>query len=678
MTRNRIGLLVALVTVTVTNASLFFRRWKENSLSEIPQIIKLPDATSILSGIILGLFLKTLFFQVKGKHWGSALSLIAGAIVVALAIHSIPVLSGLGTPTTLLLGLGFAFSLVAYSFKESDTPETSKNLPFSFLLFFAASLNFYLLVGPYSTHLPSFIQSNPEEFGINLQRFYYTSTNPEMAPVLVLMRAIINGLLPAPTINAMALCSMLIVCFGLGLTATVARMVCGPVWGWAFLALAWSDQWISALALNSGTIAMPIVTTTTMLLVITWATLRPATPLSRREALTLGITLMGLTIFSLYSYSAARFAWSAGSGLLGLILIARRVLRPNTQSLRALSYMALPSIFVIFSIWLIIFGANTTNFKSQLFIGPLPSAFIKDRATDPRKYISVHDNDVPIWWGTGRVINDNVSVYYQRTPSEIVAKALELLTKLAGGPPTRPEVPLLALIGIILGITSSHGSRRRVTAVIGTYALISVAPYIIGQDLSAYRRACGSNMVVSLLAVMAFSFHGRSGALKALSIAPVLFLAFAKAPVELTPLLNYSFFDPACISCQGGGNVIVKPLFNNPTYQSVRQRPIHFAIPLGRASKAFRLCMKDAIRSWEVLSESPNAKVLEVPADKFMDAIAQLPRGDIIVTLCGNPSSPTYELHTICVGTSEMAKTLAEIPQGGVEKNALWVISERK
>lgn len=88
--------------------------------------------------------------------------------------------------------------------------------------------------------------------------------------------------------------------------------------------------------------------------------------------------------------------------------------------------------------------------------------------------------------------------------------------------------------------------------------------------------------------------------------------------------------------------------------------------------------MKDAIRSWEVLSESPNAKVLEVPADKFMDAIAQLPRGDIIVTLCGNPSSPTYELHTICVGTSEMTKTLAEIPQGGVEKNALWVISERK
>lgn len=144
------------------------------------------------------------------------------------------------------------------------------------------------------------------------------------------------------------------------------------------------------------------------------------------------------------------------------MLLLRGAIQCNLRGITASVLIAAPSVVLIGYIWAIIFHGDTAHFQSQLFIGPLSEHVITDRAAYTRKYIEVHDNDIPIWWGTGRLVDANASVYWKRSPREVATKTLSLLKELGATPPFRLEIPILAFIAVFIGLTSRDKKRRTI------------------------------------------------------------------------------------------------------------------------------------------------------------------------------------------------------------------------
>lgn len=664
---------ILITALTLLNVYFFFQRWGESPWYWLQAIVPYVQISSVLSGIVVGIFTVCFIQQLRERRWFSLVPLIVGATTVgALMTHTIAY-GKLATPSQTSFIVGIILGVLGYNWKDAPAPKKPKHLARSVALFFAASLNFYLLTAPGSTHLPSILQDSPE--GTNLQRFYYASIHSDSAPVYRWMRGAINFFLPAPSINGTALCSMITASLGIALTAGAVQMAGGALWAWIFLLLAWFDQWGFALAVNPGTIAMSIITVATMLFTVTWALVRDNSPLKRRESILIGLAMMLLSIFSLYSYSAARFAWATGSAILGAVLISRGILRPNLAGARSVALMAAPSVIFIASIWALIFHGDTDRFKAQLFIGPLASNFISDRATDTRKYIEVHDNDMPIWLGTGRLVDANATVYWKRSIGEVAEKAFSLLSKLSEAPPLKIEIPTIAFIAVFVGLASRQWERRAIAGVWGLFAIIAFSPYIIAQDLSAYRRACSANIIFAALATLLFAFRSRTGAGVILSALPLLGVAIAKAPIELAPLAGYGFIDPPCVVCQGQINL--KPLINDPEFKKIVGRNLHFVVYQDHGTISYKRCISEAFSSWEWKSLAPRTNVLAPSAGPFRASLEPLPAGDIIIVSCPRLRPATAELSDICEGKNDLVKTLAVVEQIPIERNAFWVFAER-
>lgn len=288
---------ISIALLTVLNLFAFFYRWTTSAWSSISEIVPYVQTSSILSGIATGIVLLCVVQLVREQRWIGILLISLCAATLAVLMRNTISLGKLATPIWPSFFVGMLVGLFCYSLKEAPSPPKPKNLFTSVAFFSLASFNFYLLTAPYSTHLPSIIQDSAE--GTNLQRFYYGSIHSEIAPVYRWMRGLINSLLPAPTINATALCSMLTASLGLALIAAAVQMVGGTAWAWAFLLLAWVDQWAYALAVNPGTVAMTIITIATMLFIVTWILTSKESPLLKREALPIGLALMFLTILLL-------------------------------------------------------------------------------------------------------------------------------------------------------------------------------------------------------------------------------------------------------------------------------------------------------------------------------------------------------------------------------------------
>lgn len=277
------------------------------------------------------------------------------------------------------------------------------------------------------------------------------------------------------------------------------------------------------------------------------------------------------------------------------MLLLRGAIQCNLRGITASVLIAAPSVVLIGYIWAIIFHGDTAHFQSQLFIGPLSEHVITDRAAYTRKYIEVHDNDIPIWWGTGRLVDANASVYWKRSPREVATKTLSLLKELGATPPFRLEIPILAFIAVFIGLTSRDKKRRTIAAVWGLFAIIAFAPYLIAQVLSAYRRGCPPNVLFTALATLLFAFRTRSSGAQRLSVLPVIGFAIMRAPTELSPLLDYSFIDPPCVVCQ----VHVKPLVNHLEFRKLANRNLHFVVHQDHGTHGYYRCISEAISSWE-------------------------------------------------------------------------------
>ena len=660
--------------ISFLNLRYFLSRWAEAPLNGLPEPFSVREISSSALGLGLAAALLSMLEQLRRRRGIAALMI---PLVVAPSIWacvSLKCFSDIFPPIQNFVVAGAVLGVLCLRLRESNSELEGSQGLCSFWHFTLASFNFFLLVAPFTNLVPSYTQDSVNPLP-SLHGFYYGSVHSDISPISVLFRAVINFFFIDPSINATAITSMVLVSLGLGFGALATQYMFGTVWGWLFLMTAWTDRWILSSAVASSIIGMPVLSTAMVLFLCVWALTRRAGLLSWKETWLLA-ALNGLgVVYNLYAYSAARMPWIAGSLITAGILLHRRAVRPDLDGLKKGITAIAPAIIALVAIWFFIFDRDTTLFKSQIFISPKPASIIKDINDYPHKLIAINDNDVPIWWGTGRPETINVNLYWPRTPREIFDKMAWFMGELALGVPMAAYLLLLGAISLIVGLASPLPQRRKFVLLLASFGVFSFAPFILAQDIAAYRRGLATELVLLLAVVSLFAFQSRRGVLKFVSVALCASFAVIKAPSEYQPLFGETFFGESCSVCQG--SIVIRRLINDPLYTEVAKRPLRILLR-GRSLPLFYgKCGALALESNEMKTLSPNASELVAETGTLAEAFAALKTGEIFVASCVNPRGNDAELNTICDGRSLFGKTLGMIPSSHEGLNMWWVLVEK-
>lgn len=674
MVKRLVGLALLLVA-TGLNMRLFFGRWAELPHQPLPEIVSQAQIASVVGGFAAAAVVLTIVGLLWMRRWMFAALLAVLSAAVVAVMHGAPAFAPLFSPVRELALGGAIAALICLQLRESEEPAQERPLGWSFVLLALASLNFFLLCGPYSSHLPSYVQDSVDP-PPTLRVFYYGSVHSDLSIVSICIRHVINWFFPYPSINATAVSSMLYVSLGLAMCGIALQMMFGGVWAWVFLALAWTDRWLFASAISSSIIGHPVLSTAFAVLLCAWAIVRRPGLLTWSEASALAcINAVGL-LYNLYSYSAARMPWLVGSAMAAAILLCRRAVRLNLDGIAKVGATVIPSAVILVAIWATIFERDTDRFKSQIFISPKMSNLIKDVNDYPVKVYPIHDNDIPIWWGTGRPEGENVSVYWRRSPREILEKLGWIMKEISAVPPLPAPVIILAVLGAIVGITSSHAKRRWFTAVVLVMGGLSFATFVLAQDPSAYRRGVPTNLLVFCSVVSLFAMKARGRLLKPLAALPCLALAVAKAPEELNVLANETFYSPVCIACQS--HVNFRGLVNDPAYAAVAGRPIRIIISGKGIAPVVTRCASTAIESNEFRSMSPQASEFRLAEGESVEAgFSRLAPGEVLLVACTPASVQEPDMKALCSGQPAFGRFLGQFPKSRENISSWWIIIER-
>jgi hypothetical protein len=655
----------ALLLLTFANLRLFLSRWSELPVTKVTNLLSERELSSAILGITLGAALALLIS--KTTRFKVLPLLLLPASIAAFLWRLWPIQSfGAMFPSTIIfVAVAAALGLLAFSIKETEI-EPKQSSPFSsFFLYTLASLNFFFLISPFTSYPPSYVQdsTNPAP---SMAFFYYGSVHSDMSMVMVLLRSFINSFFDYPSLNATGLISMLLVSFGLAFAALAAQWTLGAVWGWALLLACWSDRWLLSGAIASSVVGMPILSTGSIFFLCIWALTRRSAPLSGKEAVFLGIFNAISVFYNLYSYSAARIPWVIGSCIAGVILLSRGAFPIRASSLARIATSIVPSVLVLASLLYFVFAGDTTRFKAQILISPRPEQIIKNVNDYPTKVNSIHDVDMPIWWGTGRPEGVNASVYWRRTPGEILEKVDWFFGQLGILSPIAPYLVVCACLAIIIGICSSNALKRNFTIVSALMLFGAFSPFLLAQDVSAFRRAVSTDLLLMILVLSIFAFQQRRGALSIIS--PLLFLGFciAKAPIEFRYLIDNSLHTQLCVACHDFFNA--RKLVNDPVFEQVRTRNLHFVINSQDFPPHLRTCSSVALNSAEMRKMLPSLEVIDSPQTKTSEVYAKIPEGDVLVATCPTSLSEGNELKEICEGQPTYGKLLGSI----LDPNAPW------
>lgn len=659
-----------LAVVTFLNLRLFLSRWAEEPRSAFGLIISDTELASIVIGFGALIAAIALLDILRSLRLFAFFALPALCAAVVLAMPSLGVFKNLEYPVTNFMVVGAVIALTFVQLKDSAPEQGETKLWRSFVLMTLASLNAFFLMAPWTTHVPSYVQDTVSEVPM-MSGFYYGSVHSDISPVSIGLRWIINQFFSRPSINATALSSMLYVAVALAMAGVSLEMVFGRFWGWALLVLAWTDRWLFASAISSAIIGQPVLSTAYVLLLCTWSLWRKPVRLSWREAGLLGLVNAVGLFFNLYGYSAARMTWLVGSGIAALVLIARGAVRFNSDGLRKVLVALVPSVCLVLLIWVKIFHMDSVRFAEQLFISPKVDFQIKDVNSYRVKVNPVHDPDVPIWWGTGRPIDGtNVSLYWKRTPQEILEKAKWFMAQVASEPPIPFVLVFLGGLGMALCLTSSVPLRRWFGVCLAILTLVSFSTFVLAQDHSAYRRALSTNLVILCGVVACFAVKSRASVFTFIGLFFCGILALLKGPSELNPLFGEVFWSPACVNCQPIMNV--RELVNDPGFAPIAHRPLHLLIRGGGIPPLYSRCAWNTFESNEFKEVSPQSSELIRQPGKLAQSFNDLPQGEILVVSCFPSSLNDPEVSGICNGTPPFGKLLAMVPSDRRNRVKVW------
>jgi hypothetical protein len=672
---SRLGLL-ALVLFTIANVNLYFVRWADDSLSNIPHLVSIYQISSATIGFMAAVAVLATIELLRGRKF---LVSLLPMLLTAGMIWSLNYMKGfwlMMSSDWTSLAVGSVAGFISCSTKPDrwEPHRPIRHAGRAFLIYLLVTANFYLFTSPFSTHLPSMVELG-KDFKWN--SFYFGSIHADISPIYVVARDIINWFFPAHRISATGLISLWLVSIALATMALVARKLMGPLWAWVFLILCWTDKWIFAGAVASSLIPQPMVVVAVGLLLCTWAALKPATPVTMRQSIWLGLMFAAGTVFCLYSYSGVRFNWITSLAIFGLILLWRRMLPISAQGIKFVVVMALPTIVSVFLLWLLVFKMDSVTFKRHLFTSPHKDSIISSISDTPYDIVPVNEVDMPIWWGTGSDRTRGMNVYWRRTPKELAIKVAQYFKDLSGTVNVASYLVCLGVFALIVGLISPQMYRRRALVLLGVFAILSYLPVLLAQAPDAYRRGVGAELLLMLLLTSIFAYTSRTGLRTFISAAVAICFAIVKAPLELNSLLDDSLVSPVCVACSGDGAVPIKRLVNAPLFKSIQSRNLFFLINDFDVVLHQGGCLRKALNSLEMKRTAPAASIYEGTPRDLAQSIRSLQPGSILILTCHFMTAGNQMVKDACAGKPPEGKFLGSMPESIGNLPAWWVAIER-
>lgn len=670
MLKKRLGWLL-LALATFFNLQLFLGRWAEEPRSSFGLLVSDPELASLALGFGACVVAVALLETFRARRRVALILLPMGCAAVAAGVAALGVSKNIQLLTPSFAAAGALAALCCVQLRETSNPVEGddQNHLASFVAMTLTTFNAFLLMAPWTTHVPSYVQDVLDD--VPLSSFYFGSVHSDVSPVSVWLRGVVNSLFTSPSINATALSSMVYASLGISMAAVALEMVFGRMWGWGLLVLAWTDRWLFAGAVSSAIVGQPILSTGGVLLLCTWAVWRKPGILSWREVGVLSAVNSAGLLYNLYGYSAARMTWLVGSGTAALILVVRRAVRFNREGLCKVAAALLPSAVILGLILVAVFDMNMERFKAQIVISPEPIRQIKDANSYRVPVTPVHDPDIPIWWGTGLPTDgEGVVLYWKRTPQELYDKVKWFMNQLSMEPPIPFVLVLLGGLGMVLSLASPLPLRRWFAALLIVLTLVSFSTFLLAQDHSAYRRGLATNLLLLCGVVSVFAVKCRQRYGKALALSLCGALAVFKAPTELNALFNDSFLVPVCASCRPTFDV--RDLVNDPSFAPLAARSLHFEMRSGNPESNYLLCAKNTIESNEFRKRAPQSALLPMKMGELAGSFGTLTSGEVLVVSCFQASSNEPEVAGLCTGDPPFGRRIATIPSDPKDRGYVW------
>lgn len=677
--RSKTSAWLLLWFVTALNLWLFVGRWAEPPAEPLPTLAPVEGLASLVTGFGVTTIAVLAVRLVLAGRW------VAAALVLTLVggwgatLFGVPEFSSYFDPRSAWLAAGISGAVCCLSLSGRQREDIHRAEFGSFLSYALLTFNFFLLLGPASSYLPSIVQDSLP-FEQTRRIFYYGSVHSDMSPVSMGLRALINSLFGAPSINATALSSMLYVSVGVALGALAVQLAFGRAWGWALVAICCSDKWLFNAGVSSAVLGQPVLSVGLVMFLCSWAIFRSSASLSWRDAAMLGVLNCFGVVYSLYSYSAARMTWLVGSGLAALILVARRAVWINWDSARKIAIAVLPSIAAVFFVWSTFFGRDTERFAGQLLISPKPEFRVADVNSYSEKLIPFHDPDVPIWWGSARAETKNVVLHWRRTPAEVLEKLNWFFDEIGKAflPPT--YLVFLAVLGFTAGIFVGSPAQRKFVAVTGVLAVVSFATYVLAQDRGAYRRAVATDMLFAAGVVVLFASASRGRAGLLVTGAACAGFVALKAPLELNTQFDKSLWGYVCPICQP--QFQIHQLVGSEPFRAAAERPMYILADGGNLSPTYLKCITQAVESYEFRQRAPRSQVAKLGEETVGSLYQRMAPGDVLVAGCAmmmpnDPALADTARAELCAGRAPFGKLLGVVPPKEERFLVWWVFLEK-
>jgi hypothetical protein len=338
---------------------------------------------------------------------------------------------------------------------------------------------------------------------------------------------------------------------------------------------------------------------------------------------------------------------------------------------------AAPSVALVFVLLTVLFGGNFKAMLDLVLFSPRSMNVVINVDDYPEKVHVQRELDRPIWWASGRVENKNLTVYWRRSVPEILHELRMLLKEIRVSSIYPDYLIMLALVACAVGLAGSSPSVRGFSLVAFLGAIGSFSPYILGQDLAAYRRALGTGLLIDAAVIGLFASMAvkRSRTFVALVLASVFCLV--QAPYRLAPMLTNSLHVQLSLFCL---NIFeARELLNSSLFKGEISNRTLFVTDDTGAGLGYGRCLHSAFNSYEWKQLAPNAAILEPKGRGFQEIFNGISSGEVLVVWCPPTPSSKAELEQLCSTQPHFGHWLGTIidPVDPLQKRPKWVFIKK-
>ncbi len=670
-----------LLVLSILHIVFLTSHWPEAlvHLDSLPHLLTNQSLYDLFFGLAVGTMVSTCATYIFGKKWFSLLTTVAAAAALIAVYFNLPIAITYAptTPSTAMATgalLGIATTILLARHKANDLYQDNPGAWAFCVLFSLVAFNFLMLVAPNSTIVPTGFEAptawSPTSLSLKHDDSVAIRSNLIFVTVRAALRPLVGSSILINNFVSMVLCAV-----GIGFLASAARFVGGTAFAFVALALMITDRWVLTAGL-SGNLPVTLITTcgllffTAMKIAVQW----------RDRALvwskSIFILVLTTSLFAMYSYAAVRIPFILSTASLGFLALFMGRSSLSRSLVGVATHIVAPIILAVGIVATVAYSGDITQFRRDLLVSwPQEAWRTHPGAGGLKDFVLIHNPDTPIWIQIARPSDgQNFSVFWNRTPSEVVTAFAEHASNIRNGLPDlfclQPCLFFLLLAAIIRLI--SLPPRFWYQGIfIFVWAGLWLTAYLLVADASAYRRGVSFSAMTSLCGGFYFLSPRRNRGTNGVICAVAIALCALRFPVELT-FANNPIAKATMFTVCGNGSSI-RLLLTSPAW--IDQDQTSYIVPLSsHEAPRENSCLTYAVNSPEWKRVMPHSRTIPLPAGSLITYVQGLTSSEAVLLHCSLQSAQDPTIDTLCRQGHPSISVRATIPtdDGGLP-NA-WVV----